>query len=213
MSLKPSILAPFNEFVAKHYGKDTGKMLIHTGVVGWILSAAAQVMAIIVNDKIPKEQKMYLIPQELADAAVNILSFYTITQSLKSVASKLVKSGKLLPKSVRGILDANGLADKVGNLGFDVFKDANLTPHAVKRLESFKSGVDVVAATVGSVLSCNLVTPVIRNEIAAGRQKNLLARMNNEDTNHPSYVKPSLQTDYIRRPSMYEFTHNGNLKI
>ncbi len=212
MPLKPSFLAPFNEFVAKHYGKDTGKMLIHTGVVGWILSAAAQVMAIVVNDKIPKEQKMYLVPQELADAGVNILSFYTITQGCKSVASKLVKSGKLLPKTIRGILDAKGLTDKVGSKGFDIFKDAALTPAAIKRLEKFKSGVDVTAATIGSVLSCNIVTPIVRNEIAASRQKDLVARMNNADTNHSSYVKPGYA--YIKHPSMYDFTHNSSsLKV
>lgn len=212
MPLKPSFLAPFNEFVAKHYGKDTGKMLIHTGVVGWILSAAAQVMAIVVNDKIPKEQKMYLVPQELADAGVNILSFYTITQGCKSVASKLVKSGKLLPKTIRGILDAKGLTDKVGSKGFDIFKDAALTPAATKRLEKFKNGVDVLAATAGSVLSCNIVTPIVRNEIAASRQKDLVARMNNADTNHSSYVKPGYA--YIKHPSMYDFTHNSSsLKV
>ncbi len=212
MPLKPSFLAPFNEFVARHYGKDTGKMLIHTGVVGWILSAAAQVMAIVFNDKIPKEQKMYLVPQELADAGVNILSFYTITQGCKSVASKLVKSGKLLPKSVRGILDAKGLTDKVGKFDFNVFEDAGLSPTAIKRLEKFKSGVDVTAATIGSVLSCNIVTPIVRNEIAASRQKDLVAKMHNADTNHSSYVKPDYS--YTKRPSMYDFTHNtSSLKI
>ncbi len=212
MSLKPSFLAPFNEFVAKHYGKDTGKMLIHTGVVGWILSAAAQVMAIVVNDKIPKEQKMYLVPQELADAGVNILSFYAITQSAKSLASNLVKTGKLLPKSICGILESKGLSDKIGKMDFNVFEDAGLSATATKRLESFKSGVDVVATTVGSVLSCNIVTPLVRNEIAANRQKDLVARMHNADTNHSSYVKPGYAN--TKRPSMYDFTNNsGSLKI
>ena len=78
---KSSLFNGFKTLVAKHYGSNTGKMLIHTGVIGWILSSAAQVAAIVINDKIPKEQKMYLIPQEIADAAVNIVSFYAITQT------------------------------------------------------------------------------------------------------------------------------------
>ena len=71
-----SLFDAFKNYMAKNYGKSHGKMLIHTGVIGWILSAAAQVMAIVTNDKISYKQKMYLIPQELADAAVNIVSFY-----------------------------------------------------------------------------------------------------------------------------------------
>ena len=41
--------------IAKAYGDKPGKMLVHTGVIGWILSSAAQVCAIVINDKIPKD--------------------------------------------------------------------------------------------------------------------------------------------------------------
>jgi hypothetical protein len=53
-----NFLKPFVNWVAKHYGDNVGKMLIHTGVVGWILSSAAQVVAIVINDEIPKKQKI-----------------------------------------------------------------------------------------------------------------------------------------------------------
>lgn len=212
MPLKPSILTHFNDLIAKHYANDTGKMLIHTGVIGWILSAAAQVMAIYINDKIPKKQKMYLIPQELADAAVNIISFYAITQSCKSLASKLVKTGKWLPKSIRGILDSKGLADRVGKLDFNVYKDAGLSPSSIKRLTHFNNGIDVVATTAGSIASCNLVTPVVRNYIAANRQKSLIARFDSKDEKHASYVE-SKNYGYFAKPSIYDFSTHGNLKI
>ena len=71
-----SLFKSVNDYVARHYGENPGKMLIHTGVIGWVLSSAAQVAAIVINDKIPNEQKMFLIPQEMSDAAVNIASFY-----------------------------------------------------------------------------------------------------------------------------------------
>ena len=74
-----SLFNKFKTVVAQKYGKDPGKMLIHTGVIGWVFSSLAQVAAIVINDKIPKEQKMFLIPQEIADAGVNIASFYLIT--------------------------------------------------------------------------------------------------------------------------------------
>ena len=79
----------------KNFGANPAKMLIWTGVIGWFLSAAAQVFAIAVNDEIPKEQKAFLIPQEIADGAVNVLSFFVITNSVKALASKLVSSGKI----------------------------------------------------------------------------------------------------------------------
>ncbi|MCM1338802.1 MAG: hypothetical protein NC191_03935 [Muribaculaceae bacterium] len=210
MQLKPSFFAPFNEWVAKHYGRDTGKMLVHTGVVGWLLSAAAQVMAIVVNDKIPKEQKLYLVPQELADAAVNILSFYTITQGCKSITSKLVSTGKLLPKSIRQVIDAKGLTNRIGKIDFNVLKDANLTKEELDVTESFKNGIDVIGATIGSVVSCNLVTPIIRNEIAASRQKKLIGRMNSGDEHSTAYQPANYP---YTRPTFESFIHSGTLKI
>lgn len=195
---KASMFNTVKNFIAKHYGGDTGKMLIHTGVIGWGLSSLAQVAAIVINDKIPKEQKMFLVPQEVADAAVNIASFYLITQSFKSVASKLVKSGKWTIGSVRNFLTKNNLTNKVGKKGFDILKDANLPKDLADAHKNFADGIDVIATTVGSILSCNIVTPVIRNQYAANRQKNSIARMNDKQ-------QPVKNTTFTRNPSMNEF--------
>ena len=51
--------------------KDSARMLIYTGAAGWTLSSLAQVCGILFNPEISNEQKSFLIPQELADAAVN----------------------------------------------------------------------------------------------------------------------------------------------
>ena len=189
--------------IATAYGKNPGKMLVHTGVISWVLSSAAQVCAIVLNDKIPKEQKMFLIPQEIADAGVNIVSFYLITQSFKSVALKLVNSGKLLPKAVKDFLVYKGVGNKLGKAGFDVYKSGALTPSGIKRLDSFKDGADVIGTTIGSIISCNLVTPLIRNEIAAHRQKKSIARMNT-----PYDVASNVKTpskNFVKRPSIVDF--------
>ena len=84
--VKPQFIRDFVNYIAKTYGNDPGKMLVHTGVIGWALSSMAQVFAIVLNDKIPKKQKLFLIPQEIADACVNIMSFYVISQSCKAIA-------------------------------------------------------------------------------------------------------------------------------
>ncbi len=214
---KTSIFSGLNNLVAKHYGNQPGKMLIHTGVIGWILSSAAQVVAIIINDKIPKEQKMYLIPQEIADAGVNILSFYAITQTFKSVATKLVNTGKWLPGSVRKFLDGKGLAN-VGKKTFDVVKDGKLTSEIANKFTSFRDGIDVIATTIGSILSCNIVTPVIRNEIAANRQKTGIAKLNTSSTDLSNVRNINPVSNYLKRPSIQAFqsrayTNSSSLKI
>ena len=48
----------------------------------------------------------------------------------------------------------------------------------------FKGGLDVIATTAGSILSCNIVTPIIRNNIAANRQRQALDTNKNQLDNY-----------------------------
>lgn len=190
-------------FIAEHYGQNVGKMLIHTGIIAWILSSAAQVTAIAINDKIPKEQKMFLIPQECADAAVNIASFYLITQSAKIIGSQLVKTGKWLPKSVRKFLETNKTFNP-GKIGTDIEKDVKLPPKELEDFKNFSHGMDFIFTTGGSILSCNIITPIIRNKIAAERQKKGIERMNaKNDIKAPYTVKKPV--NYLPKPTMIDF--------
>ena len=198
-----NFLKPFVNWVAKHYGDNVGKMLIHTGVVGWILSSAAQVVAIVINDEIPKKQKMYMIPQEIADACVNIASFYLVTQTFKSIGSKLVDSGRWLSAPVRKFLIDNKVAN-VGKKGFDVLTQGNLTPEMLKKFSEFRNGMDVLFTTTGSILSCNILTPIVRNEIAANRQKTAIKDME-RPTDVASNQSIFNQNTFVKRPTMDAF--------
>lgn len=218
--VKPSLFMKAKDYIAGRYGDDIGKMLVHTGVIGWILSSAAQVVAIVINDKIPKEQKMFLIPQEIADAGVNIASFYLITQSFKSVASKLLTTAKWAPKVVKDFLSKNKLADKIGKTDFNLFKDVKMPPDVLDKATDFRDGVDVVATTAGSILSCNIVTPLLRNEIAAHRQKTLIGKMNGTDKKQESAVvgqKPVFEKNITRMNDFQSLAYNkfsgSSLKI
>ena len=113
-----NLFSNFKSVMYKNYGENPGKMLVHTGVLGWILSAMAQVSAVVFNDKISKEQKSFLIPQEIADAAINIISFYVITSSFKNLASKLVSTGKLSTVKMRNYIKSKvaNPADYIGKL-------------------------------------------------------------------------------------------------
>ncbi len=212
MSALNNLFSNFKNALYKNYGENPGKMLVHTGVLGWVLSSLAQVSAIVFNDKISTEQKSFLIPQEIADAGVNILSFYLITSSFKRVASKLVKTGKLSTKPIREFLSKNGLNSPkyIGNRKFNIENLANFQD-IKSEYRPFKNGVDVVASTVGSIISCNIVTPVLRNEYAAKKQKQALAKMH-ENEQKIVYPKGVSISDYQKLSAM-KYSNSGYLKI
>ncbi len=204
----------FNNFkntILTKYGPNPAKMLIYTGVLGWFLSSAAQVVAIAVNDKIPKEQKMFLIPQEIGDGAVNVVSFFLVTSVIKNLASRLVSSGKLATPKIRRFLTDSGINLKTkngwkvpANFDFSKFNIENMTNfYQIKdEYKSFKNGVDVVGMTLGSILSCNIITPILRNKIAADRQKKTLARMNTFDQEKVNYPRGISMDTYQKYASM-----------
>ena len=158
------------------YGKDPAKMLLHTGAFGWILSSLAQVTGVIINDKIPTEQKKFLIPQEIADGAINILSFYTITLGATKLGQKLVTSGKLITKPVANFvaknIEATGNKIKLGGFATnieDLFSKEDVD--IKKAYYGFKTGIKVIASTLGAVASSNFLTPYVRNHLGANAQK------------------------------------------
>lgn len=166
-------------YLYKHYGEEPGKMLVHTGVLSWTLSAAAQVMAIVFNDKISKKEKLFLIPQECADAGINILSFYLVTNAFTNFGTKLVKTGKLTTPLIDKYIKDNKIKD-IGKITTDI--SPKMPPDVLNEFKSLKSGISVLTNTVGSILSCNILTPILRNEYAARKQKEILTKENKNPT-------------------------------
>lgn len=157
------------------YGKDPAKMLLHTGAWGWILSSLAQVTGVVINDKISPDEKKFLIPQEIADAAINIISFYTVTRGATALGEKLVTSGKLITKPVRNfVVKAMETAEnkvKLGEFSTNIEDIVKNDVDVKKAYYGFKTGVKVIASTTGAVVSSNVLTPYVRNHIGADAQK------------------------------------------
>ena len=169
--------------VYKHFKEDTSKMLIITGTLGWILSCAAQVGAILKNKKISNEKKSFLLPQELVDGVINVVTFLAITLLFKKGLNKLVETGKFLPKSVRTYLDKNKdlYKDKVGKFDF-CLDDYLAKDKANAPLEAYKSYKNYVATvgTIGaSIFACNIATPFLRNNAASKVQKTYIDMTSN----------------------------------
>ena len=95
------------DWIYNNFKRNTAKMLVVTGTIGWGLSSLAQIGAVLFNPKIPREQKAFLVPQEVLDAVVNIGSFFLITQMTKKVVSKMASTGKIAPQKVRDYLNKN----------------------------------------------------------------------------------------------------------
>lgn len=175
-------------WISAKFKEDASKMLIWTGVAGWTLSSVAQIGAVLFNSKISNEQKSFLIPQEFADAAVNIGSFFLVTQGAKKVVAKMFKTGKFAPKTVREYLNKNKdlYGEKVGKLDFnldDVFAQKTGAPkEAYVACKNFGTTL----ATIGAgILSTNVITPIVRNEMAANMQKKYIDKTQNQDLRKP----------------------------
>lgn len=216
--LKPGLFEQMKAYLYNTYAKNPGKMLKHTGAIGWAMSSLAQVCAIIFNDKIKKEQKMFMIPQEIADAAVNILSFFVITSTFTAIAVKGVKCGKFLPKNVKDYLKVTlhnripkkNIASKLGHIGFNVERYLKQLPPQLRAdYRGFKNGFDVIATLVGSIISCNFVTPILRNIYASHRQKENITKMNIAQKPDCKYSK----FNPVYSKSIYSYSSSTGLKI
>ncbi|MBR2430953.1 hypothetical protein IKB17_05780 [bacterium] len=169
-------------WLVKNFGDDTSKIIITSSIVGWVISAIAQTVAIAFNPKFDKEQKSFLMPQELADAAVNIAAFFFVTQSTKKYVTKMFKTGKIAPKMVRNHLNSNKslYENKVGKLDLNLdeaIKYDKLFPE--KEYKTCKNLVTTLATIFGGVVSTNIITPVIRNNMASRMQKKYIEEISN----------------------------------
>ncbi len=189
----PSFVKTIANKVYDGFAKDTGKMFVWTGAIGWALSSIAQITAVSINDKIPKEQKKFLIPQEIADAVINIVSFIAITQTVNKFGKRLVSGGRLVSPAIKKFMVEHGLESKIGTKELiDVFDKKTGKKLAKKEMASFSisnqevfkenkdfqkeyskfyNGVDFISSVVGSIISCNIVTPYLRNAFATREQK------------------------------------------
>ncbi len=95
-----SMIQKVTQYMFDHYSKDSGALLVHLGALGWILGSAAQIGVVLGDKSIDKEQKRFLLPQEGADAVVNIGMYYSICELIKKGGDKLVEKGIVLTDDV-----------------------------------------------------------------------------------------------------------------
>ena len=118
---------------AKHIivkgAKNNDMFLFITAAASWVLASAAQTMGIVVNKNIDKEDKKFLIPQEIGDGVMNIVMYAALTMPLMWATKKTLGLTKLSPKAKEG---ASVIASVVGA----IVSSNILTPIARNKLGS-----------------------------------------------------------------------------
>ena len=216
-------LQKFYGWIYKQFSTDASKMLIRTTIIGWVLSMLAQVLAIGVNPKIKEEQKVFLIPQEINDAIVNIGAFLFITQLTKKTVSNMFATGKFASKSVREFLQKNSklYADKVGKLDFDLEKVLQKEkPELVDKFLTYKNFGTTVATVGAGILAANIVTPLIRNKMASKFQNTYINEVksvgNTQNSSDKPNNKPDVQKQHMNtlpKPQVGTLQSNGSMRI
>ena len=172
-----------------------GDIIIFTSVAGWMASSAAQIFGISRNKNYTNEQKKYMINQETFDALTNIGLYFGITKSCTLLSSKLVSSTKIAPRSVLSFMNKKGLLKNRGNFDFDITKNIDFqhSKGLKSKYDAFKCFADATAATIGGIISSNIVTPLVRNSIAAHRQnkyKNNIGEINKSGVENKNNIAP-----------------------
>ena len=187
---------PLN-WVYENFKKNTAKMLVVTGTLGWALSSLAQIAAVVVNPKISDEKKSFLIPQEFMDAVANVGAFFCITMMAKKFISKLASTGKFAPQKVRDYLRKNNdlYKDKVGKWDFDLDKvlETDKLNFPKDSYYTYKNYITTLGTVGASILSCNIVTPIIRNSMASRVQKQYIENQNNTPKTYNTYPKGNMK--------------------
>ncbi len=181
----------FGKKIITNLAGDNAKFLFLTAAIGWFLASAAQTFGIVVNKKIDKEDKNFLIPQEICDGLVNIGLYTVITAPLIKQTEKLIDKGIISFKNIQ-----------------------KNTPE----FDNLKNGARVVASLVGAVLSCNILTPIVRNKLSGIAQRNTLHQKvqisePNYDPNYQPFFQKNMNKMPLKMNNYIAFTKNHGLKI
>ena len=184
-------MANLGQKIIAKSAKDNALFLFATAAIGWFLASAAQVSGIALNTKIDKNDKKFLIPQEIGDGAANIGLYALVTTPLIWLSEKLVDNGTVSFKNIE-----------------------KNTP----KFEQLKGGIKVLASFVGAVVSCNIITPIIRNKLASmAQRKSIKQKVSIVEPNYDPCYQPFFRKNFdktqLNMKNYITFTRGNGLKI
>jgi len=185
---------------------NNASFLFATAAIGWILASAAQTFGILKSKEFSKEEKKFLVPQELADGTANIAMYAAVTTNLMKLAEKSCKPGKNNKAPFISLKDAAG----------------NILDYTTNAAEYAKMGRNLKtgAAILGGIISTCILTPIARNAFAAYIKKKTEGKKNEiivptniySGRTQPFFTKthaPSLQQSTNKFTPLSTYPHFG----
>ena len=216
------------EKVYKNLAKGSGNMILITSMLGIAMSSVAQTAAILINKKYSVSQKAYMVPQELTEGCITILSIFLITKPIQKFSSRYVKSGKIVTKDIAEYMKKYNLTEKRGELNFDFKKSVQdiitkieksekyikssskerekiVSEHKdiINKFDIMDDATSAIATTAGGILSTAIISPYLRNYSASHYQK---VNLSYYDSIKRDYQNG--QTDY-NRLRMHRILHSN----
>jgi hypothetical protein len=138
--------------------------LRYTTAVIYAISTVAQAVGLKLNKDIPDNEKKFLMIQECVNGALELATFMTIATGFENLGKKLAEKGAIIGAEA-----------------------------AKKNPVAFTKGVTMLFSIIGTIVAFNLVTPLIRNPLAAFLQKKMGTGPDKEQLTRP--ILPSLKLD------------------
>ena len=217
MNIKASLIKTFTKFCEQGVS-DRANFLKNTAVIAWALSSLAQTCAIFFNDKMPKKEKRFLIPQEIFDGLINATLFWFITSKAANFGKMLVLKKQVLPKSLTKLLDNFKPA---GN-DIGAMKDSFIghirkvgTRTDVKTAQNAIEGMGVAVGIIGAIISNNIITPILRNKLAGMWQQREQEKASHHAPLNPHFGNIDYNKYDFRKPLKAPAfgSYSGGMKI
>ena len=198
-----SLFESGKKILYEKFSEGGGNMLIFMGALGWFTAAIAQIVALNLNKKIPKDEKGFLVKQEIADGAVNCGMYLGFTKLVQTCVNWGLEKGKITSDTIQPIVEKAAKDKKIDLTKYfeknnisDLLKDKT---DDLAKFKKFKNGVDICTNIIASIIACNIVTPLARNFIAAKWTKKNKSK--NEINKHPveqtTITKQNLENNTI----------------
>lgn len=185
------------------FSEGGGNMLIFMGALGWFTAAVAQVVALNINKKIPKDEKGFLIKQEVADGAVNCGMYLGFTKLVQTCVNWGLEKGKITSDTIKPLVEKTAKEKRIDlTKHFEKSNISNLLKDKADNLakfKKFKNGVDIFTNLLASVFACNIVTPLARNFIAGKwvKKNNDKNEINPPLVEQTTITKPKLENNTV----------------
>lgn len=144
--------------------------LRYTTAVIYAISTAAQSGGLVINKSIPPEEKKFLLLQEIINGALELGTFLTIATGFENLGRKLVDKGVIV------------------------------AAETAKANPAFRKGVAMAFSLFGTIVAFNLVTPLLRNPIAAVIQSKFMKKKIDDK-------------QQLTRPMLPSYQLNSNVRV